>query len=47
MISMAGDNKQFSIGFHGIQTSANEVANAAKELADAAEQVACFDVDAD
>lgn len=47
MISMAGDHKQFCIGFHGIQTSADEVAKAAKGLADAAEQVACFDVEAD
>ena len=43
MISMAGDNEQFNTGYHTRVSDAHNIAEAAKVLADAAEDVAYFE----
>ena len=43
MISMAGSKGQFNNTFHCVHSEAKRVAEAAKILADAAEEVAHFD----
>ena len=43
MISMAGSKSQFNTSFHCVNSDAKHVADAAKILADAAEEVAHFD----
>ncbi len=42
MISMAGSKEQFNTSFHCVNSDAKHVADAAKILADAAEDVAHF-----
>ena len=46
MISMAGSKGQFNNTFHCVKSDAKNVAEAAKILADAAEEVARFDEEA-
>ena len=46
MISMAGSKGQFNNTFHCVKSDAKNVAEAAKILADAAEEVAHFDEEA-
>ena len=43
MISMAGSKGQFNTSFHCVNSDAKHVADAAKILADVAEEVAHFD----
>lgn len=43
MISMAGSKGQFNTSFHCVNSDAKNVVDAAKKLADAAEEVAHFD----
>ena len=45
MISMAGSKSQFNTTFHCVNSDAKHVADAAKILADAAEDVAHFDAE--
>ena len=45
MISMAGSKGQFNNTFHCVNSEAKRVAEAAKILADAAEEVAHFDAE--
>lgn len=45
MISMAGSKSQFNTSFHCVKSDAKNVAEAAKILADAAEEVAHFDAE--
>lgn len=45
MISMAGSKSQFNTTFHCVNSDAKHVADAAKILADAAEEVAHFDAE--
>lgn len=45
MISMAGSKGQFNNTFHCVHSEAKRVAEAAKILADAAEEVAHFDAE--
>jgi hypothetical protein len=45
MISMAGSKGQFNNTFHCVNSEAKRVADAAKILADAAEDVAHFDAE--
>lgn len=45
MISMAGSKAQFNCTFHCVHSDAKHVADAAKILADAAEEVAHFDAE--
>ena len=47
MISMAGSKGQFNNTFHCVKSDAKNVAEAAKILADAAEEVAHFDEEAE
>lgn len=45
MISMAGSKEQFNTSFHCVNSDAKRVAESAKILADAAEEVAHFDAE--
>ena len=45
MISMAGSKEQFNTSFHCVKSDAKRVAESAKILADAAEDVAHFDAE--
>lgn len=47
MISMAGNKAHFNTSMHCVASDAHNVAQAAKILADTAEEVAYFDVDVD
>ena len=47
MISMAGNKAHFNTSMHCVASDATNVAKAAKILADAAEEVAYFDVNID